>query len=762
MEIADLIQDISPFADDEEDVAVDPDGTIMFARGGDEVACRLVISGSGDTLVDTEQGMLTYRRFITHYLGRLDLFAQRIIEKRPRPPFFIDGDANLHSAAEPLLTGKAMSLIQDQCVNPNPFAARVVFLTADAGHGKTVLLQEHQAVQAKAFLSGEAHYVFWHIDLQGRQLLRLSEAMMGDLGDMRVAGLWWQGVIRLIRHRALVVAIDGFDELAAEQGGTDAVGALANLVDQLGGKGTIVAASRRTFFDTEDYLKRANMFGRAIASPSEFNQISLLPWSSEEGVAYLAAVEVDGERFEDPASAYVDIATELGGSDQHPIVARPFLLAQMARALLRYRLSAADFLRGIDEPLKGVAAVVEAFVSREVQEKWRFRETGEPYLSTEQHMQLLADVAEEMFRSGTDRLPIDVVEALAVLLLEAWGVDVSRRHQILEMVRKHVLLVVPPDGDASVRSFDHPEFRDYFMAVALRGRLQAIARGEDTQELGRFLSIAQVSDATARYACGMLDLEASAAVNVVRGLEQVVRDEWKPTFVHTNVGTILPFVLDGQLFDQAVTFDASAICSSIVFADTELHSVVLRHVTFVNAVFERVSWNGVVLEECDLGDVTIDTACDWSQVHIVRSSVGSIRLVHEGEEVAREFAPERIRWRLQELGFVTDRGDAVGPQEPEDESELHQQVHRFLRVFNRTTALSEALIQRRYGQDARYMLDVVVPLLEEHGVLEPRPWHGAGVQRAWAITVRLQDVLAAEGDVGPAPLRKLWRAVHAA
>lgn len=86
------------------------------------------------------------------------------------------------------------------------------------------------------------------MDLQGRQLLRLREALAGDLDDLRVVGLYMQSIIRLIRYGYIILAIDGFDELAAEQGSTDALGALAHLVSTLKDSGAIIAASRRTFF----------------------------------------------------------------------------------------------------------------------------------------------------------------------------------------------------------------------------------------------------------------------------------------------------------------------------------------------------------------------------------------------------------------------------------------------------------------------------------------------------------------------------------
>src|SRR5690606_8788609 len=92
------------------------------------------------------------------------------------------------------------------------------------------------------------------------------------------------GLIRLLQYRLLVLAVDGFDELAAERGSTDALGALALLVRQVEGSGTIVAASRRTCFDSRDYLKRTGMLRAAVSSDCEFHQIDLLNWGRDEVV----------------------------------------------------------------------------------------------------------------------------------------------------------------------------------------------------------------------------------------------------------------------------------------------------------------------------------------------------------------------------------------------------------------------------------------------------------------------------------------------
>ena len=108
------------------------------------------------------------------------------------------------------------------------------------------------------------------------------------------------------------------------------------------------------------------------------------------------------------------------------MLSRPFLLAQIAKGILLFRTSPAEFIRGMENPAAGVASIVGAFVTREVQQKWKSKDTGEPYLTESQHLQLLGNVAEEMWRAQKDRLEVDVIETIATMLLEEWKTPSER------------------------------------------------------------------------------------------------------------------------------------------------------------------------------------------------------------------------------------------------------------------------------------------------------------------------------------------------
>jgi hypothetical protein len=754
--------DISAFADDEHDVIVESSGATLFVRGGKTIQCRFFQGEDGTWRVEVEDTIVSYRKFLAHHLAQLEILAQRLVAKRPAPTIFINCDARLESVSGDRRTADALELLNLECSNTPPFASRIVFITADAGHGKTWLLREYQAKQSQRFLDGQSPFVFWHVDLQGRQLLRLSEAVMGDLGDLRVSGVWMASVVRLLRHKLIVLAIDGFDELAAEQGDKDALGALALLVREMGDSGTVVAASRRTFFDSEEYIKRSRLFRSSAAGACEFDEIRLLPWARREGVGLLRDTRDDGRGFPDPEGTYNDILLQVGGETSHPIVTTPFLLSSVVSGLLRYGETPAEFLTPA-QSMEAVDKVVRSFVEREVALKWKSRETGEPYLTQEQHFELLENVADEMWTGQTSRLPVDAVELVSTLLLDKWGIPEERKRQVLSMVKMHVLLTIPPGSEGDQRSFHHPEFRDFFVAAALSGHIRdAVASGR-TDKLGRFLSVGPLPDAVARYVCASINDKGFDHQSVVRVLSELVDREWRPTYLQANVGTLLPSLLSGHDNDRVVQVTAKVVYSSVVFERTRLVNVEFRGGSFVRTTFRDVDWTNVRFVNCSLAEAGFARESRFVGVVLEDCQLSGVRICEQGEEVEREYSPIRMAELLSSVGIRVVENAQPAPAAvaiPPATGEFSRLVHRVLKTFRRTTILSEPLVETRFHADHAAVFDDVIPLMLKHRILRHVPGKGAGKAKCWALEWSLEDVLRADGGEGERSQLDFWADVN--
>ena len=757
---AQVLSDFAAFADDEKDVLIESDGTLMYRRLGRDITCRIRENGEGAIFVSDDQGELPYRTYIGNRLGQLHVFAQKLLADRASDPFYVDGHARLESIASGDTQSASLVLLHNQCSELSPFASRVAFITADAGHGKTALLRQYQYETAVKYSKNRSQHIFWHVDLQGRQLVRLSEALMGDLGELRMTGLYMPSVLVLIRMRLLILAIDGFDELAAEQGTTDALGALRVLLDQMNGRGAIVAASRRTFFNTDSYTRRTKTVIQGAATRGcEFNEIRLLPWNRKECTEYLSKVKVDQVGFPNPESAYAEMETLLDTTSSNPILTTPFLFSHVAKGVLRYGTSVSEFISGMVDPVKGVPAVVKAFIKREVSDKWKSKDTGEPYLTVEQHMSLLSAIAEEMWNSQVDRLPTEVIETVTALLLDHWKIEQDRRRQIHEMVRMHVLLQRPLDAREDVRSFEHPEFQNYFVGRALDAYLKKIVEGNESQthDIARFMSIGQMPDAIPKYA-SMHDYSSEAKTRIITSLCKLVESEWRPTHLQSNVGTILPFFLHGLISKNKTVIRGKILFSSVVFCNSHLSNITFDGGTFLQSPFSNVRWRDVRFQNCKFYEVSFDRDSLFENVVLADCEMEGISLVDHGNEVDRAYSRERSAQILSQCNVVIETPTEIAFPQPQ--SELSNLVIRLLRYFTRSKIISEGILRQRFSNKSHDVLAFVIPVMEKFGQIESVEWRGGGGQNAWQLTRHVDDILRDDNGLASSEGERFWQDVN--
>lgn len=752
-------EDIQSFADDPEDVVIDrPTGKVLFTRNGKDHQLDVLYDNGHIKNVKYLEQTLPYRTFLAKHLGNLDLFAERLLLKRKSVDAFVNGPATLDTIEQADRTeGNALDILKSECSAEHPFNSKVIFITADAGHGKTALLREFQLSQAKKYRRNQTDYLFWHVDLQGRQLLRLSEALMGDLGELRISGLWMQSIIRLVKHGLLVIGIDGFDELAAEQGSNDALGALALLINQLDSNGTIIAASRRTFFNTDDYIKRSKLISGKVNTYCTFNQINLDDWEREQAEEYLLARGI--ENF---SETYTEVKSLLGQQGDHPILTRPFLLSQLANALINYSISVEDFIGGMKnphDPKKGVNSIIEALVRREVSDKWKVKDTGEPYLTFEQHFEFLSLIAEEMWKGQVESLSLDFIQTLIVILLDDWGiVDEERRYQVVEMIKMHALLVIPNDNDSNSRSFEHPEFRDYFTARSLETLIKNGVKNESITPIRNFLSIAQISDSLALYTCSNTKLNNSDVPKILEIFKSLIDNEWRPTFLQTNIGTLVPFMINGYDLQEKLSFKAKVNYSSLVFENKMLENTTLEEGNFLNTSFSCTQFNNVDFVKSTFNDVVFDKDVDLESVTFVDCDIRGVIVKYSEQDLRPEYSPNAINSILKNLGatIIDAEVKIEFPENDPKEHHLDKIVFRFLRAMQRTTFISKNNIDTRLRSDKYEIYEIIIPSMVAHGILEERFEKG----EVWALKASYESMSKAKDGDGDSQLHLFWSEIH--
>lgn len=258
-----LIADLTPFADLGNSVVKVGDGkekinVSMFREGR-----KLKIS------IDVESGRLSCiwgalptRSFSTFSAMlassifadlRLWADAQRDVLKKELPlannllPIY----GRTHNG-EPLETIEVVDQLFGSVDRSSGFT-EVLVVDGPAGIGKTNLIQQLALRRAEAFKASSCKLVL-HIKSRGRILSNIQDLMAFSLQTIR-SKITYDQVPVLAKHGLVILAIDGFDELADPNGYEMAWAQLGELVTSIRGAGSLILAGRDTFIGRKRLLR---------------------------------------------------------------------------------------------------------------------------------------------------------------------------------------------------------------------------------------------------------------------------------------------------------------------------------------------------------------------------------------------------------------------------------------------------------------------------------------------------------------------------
>lgn len=751
MDLSDIYKDLAAFADNEEDVIIDK-GLAVFQRGQRTWECKLSEVG-GDVFVEFEGQTIPYKRFLAEELGRLSILANAIRQKRKDVTPYIDTRASLsNSLGEPEACDSALERLRRDCRSRPVGETKLLFLTADAGHGKTALLRRLTRRFADEYLDHKVDMLLFHIDTQGRSFVRLEEAVMRDLGQLRISGLFYPGVIRLIRGGFLAIAVDGFDELLAEIGVGEAYSGLGGFLHQLEGHGVVIASARSAYFELENYAAASRLLTSLPGTHVTVQHMRLERWNRLETVRYFELFEAeDGSRIRDPSELYDELAERLGS--EHPVLHRPFLVHRMAVLLASTRILPGQLAEKLgSSPIEVVPNVIQALLQREVEEKWR-DPSGQPYLSLSQHTLLLAAIADEMWTQGKNTLPVETVQVVCEAMVDDLRIPPAQRVQIVQRIKAHALLPMASNGDLS---FDHEEFLNYFLAVRL---VQLLKSGDDFG-LKRFLELHSLPTIVGTWTANIEPWPVQRTNSIVSQLSGLAKQELRSTYLKQNVGVI------GSQFarragcdpDCRLQFD-SVYFEGALWTETILCSALFQSCTFIGVDFSGVKWTACRFVSCTFDGLTYDENTKLTRCSFDPSSrvVGTLRVGGEGGGL-KNYVPDECRRQLEELGAVFESAPVQMPLMSAKALERKRTLSVFLRVFNRNSGATGNVTRMKLGPRFSLFRDELLPMLKKHGVVRETEYRGEGHQPRWEIAYPLETILKAEdrGSGAPDNLSGFW------
>ena len=609
----------------------------------------------------------------------------------------------------------------------------VLYLTSDAGEGKTSLINEVAVRQAEAYKAKRSDWLLVPVPLGGRTFLRFDDVVVSALVNrLRFQLLYYDAFLELVRLGVLVPAFDGFEEMIIDSSSGEAVSALGNLVGKLRSAGTLLVAARKAYFDYPNFGSQARLFD-TIGSDGHvaFGRLSLERWDRDTFTRYAGQFHVG-----DPVRLFDEVSDRLGSG--HPMLTRAVLVERLVDvATEETDLSALLDRIGRDQR-DYFHDFVGGIVEREARHKWTDRsgDSSGALLTTAEHHELLSMVAQEMWLSATDELGTDVVTLVVDMFAEANNKSPDVTRQIQERIKQHALLAATSIGRPTL-AFDHEDFRVFYLGQALGRALVAC----DTGAVMSIIDKAALPASAVAEAAGSVRRQGGdAARRILTLLQELTDGVLRASFVRENCGALTLALLDrdsGAYAMRDMSFPAGALrerrLTNVTVSDSYFHATGLTDTrlcgcTFLNCHFERLEINGSER----VSDTSFDDAC----------RVDTVVHMGENDDQVTRFDPEQIGVELRQAGFqipsAAPSKPGAAPQHGSDDELVL--VQRFLRAFLRATALNEGTIRQRLGVSANHFMKELLPRLQQAGVVQEVPYQGGGHQRRMRLVAPMTRI----------------------
>lgn len=743
MDINDFRTILTAFADEPSDVDIRA-GKVVAQVREDLIDATIHYSDGDDRqlrIVENEQEYPA-RTWLINRVARLPQLADRILATTTVPPdvaakspFVVPAGLMSPELATEANSdeevGDVVEALLLHATSAVPGATSVLYLTSDAGEGKTTVINRAANIQAQRYKRKEVSSLIVPIPLSGRAFLTFDDAVIAALvNKLRFTYLYFDAFIELVRMGAIVPAFDGYEEMLVEGSKGEAVSALGNLVQRLESSGTVFIAARKAFFEYLSFRTQAKLFDAIGNRSAAFSRLAICRWTKAQFCDYGIRRNIPS-----PEEVYETVAARLGCG--HPLLTRAVLVRRLFDVI-----EGADRAELIDmlgaNPHDYFFTFVDAIVKREASEKWLSRVSGdvmEPLLQQSEHHQLLAQVALEMWQSSTTSLRYDVLDVIVDIFCESNRKSATATRQVKERMKQHSLLTTATSRGQGI-GFDHEDFQNFYLGEGLG----LILGRQSSAELQAFLSVNIVPTATVEQAVQCIVRHGEDLREALATIAVINQSESSYSFCKENCGSLAIRLAECMADEQEkINLDnmfvpAGALAGRVLkhtqfsnchFQPTHISGRSFENVAFTNCEFERLELTAMEpLSGCTFDECRVDS------------------LVTTPDEV-QIFDPALIAGTLQALG-ASKGEDESRPLRVEAQDDRVRLLERFLRVFLRHTHVDEDTIRLRLGKRFSSMFfEQTLPLLISHGVLEETSWRGQGVQRRFKLLRQMSELAAA-------------------
>lgn len=685
------------------------------------------------TIIDSGAEIPAVQWILTR-LAQLPLLADRLISTIPITNHYVTPEAEVLNSLEnspteqPEHVSDALQTTLSVLDNRSPMETTVLYITSDAGEGKTSLINQLARRQAERYRERHTDWLLLPIPLGGRHFLHFDDITVGALQNKyRFPFLYYTSFLELVRLGVLIPAYDGFEEMLVENSSGEALSAMGILVNSLQSSGALVVAARKAYFDFQDLKSQARLRDLINTYFVSFGKLGLSRWGKSQFLAYCS-----NRGLLNPENLYDTTARRLG--ENHPLLTRPVLVRRLVDIAEESR-SLDDFLLQLEKSGADYFSVfVGGIVRREACDVWIEKsvdgEVTKPLLSVEEHFELLSLVALEMWQGRVDYLQLEGLEFVTDYFCELKRKGASSALQIRERIKGHALLVSSSNAQHGVE-FDHEEFNHFFLGEAIarlcfrpassvRADLLNVLRKGSLPEHALNMAVQAIKRADAKQYRDVVSLIADVAIM-----------DGQASFSHENCAAMVLALIGGvenlNVVLRRISFPANALLNRTI------QSVVFEDCFFPQSSLERTSILESRFERCHFIRLDAYRSTVIRNVIFRASQVDMLSIVDRGTIL---FDPDSVNASLGRLGFTIPevRVEAIPEvSQPVEKDEPVRQFERLMRCFIRSTHVSDNVMRLKLSPRGNAFVEEILPTLLKERILEEISNRRGGNQRHFKL-----------------------------
>lgn len=733
MNINDFKRILTSFADKPADLELEK-GQLLTEIRGELIEAKITLK-DGILFVqenDIEEKAISW---IKNRIACLPQLADRIIDYIPSDKTFVnpcgrlldelefDADENEKDIKNSL---EGLVRVFDR---KTPGTSSIVYLTSDAGEGKTTLISNLANSQAQKFKAKKSDWLLLPIPLGGRPFLRFDDIVIASIvNNLRFRYFYYDSFIELVKLGLIVPAFDGFEEMFMQSSTGEALSATGELINKLSSSGSILIAARKAYFDYKSFSSQAKLFD-TIKSSVSFAKLAIHRWDKEQFLEY-----AEKRGIEDAEDIYELVKNKLNNS-KHPILTRPVLVKQLIDVFQDLG-TITELISKLESAINYFPIFVNAIIEREANLKW-VDTSGQPYkpiLSVQQHYELLSLLAEEMWLNSSESLKDNVLDLISELFSEQKKFTIQTNRQIKERLKQHALIVRTDPNNPNYQ-FDHEEFKEFFLGISIADKML----NNQILEVKNILKKCPLPYQTTESIVSRLKSKSKNFNDIKLFIDSVIKAEGQVSFVKENAGNILIRLLNTESFDSITVINYE-------FPMNALLIVKLNNVIFENCHFQNTSLNESKIDNCNFincqfdGIETSDSTC-FKDVKIIDSSISAVYEISKDKGFYDNYSIGRF---LGNKGVIIESSsnEAVIQEVPEiiEDSDLElteKSLRRFIRSNN---PINDNIFKLRLGQKYDYFFKNIIPDLLRQGILIELEYLGQGQGRRFKLGVSFGQI----------------------